>query len=63
MTEKLPDCNVSIIGAGPYGLSAAAYLRAAGVETRVFGEPMCFWENENAGWHVFALELGRLPHC
>jgi len=38
------DCNVTIIGAGPYGLSAAAFLRASGVETRVFGEPMAFWE-------------------
>jgi FAD-dependent urate hydroxylase len=46
MREKLPDCSVSIIGAGPYGLSAAAYLRAAGVETRVFGEPMSFWERQ-----------------
>jgi hypothetical protein len=46
MTEKLQDCQVSIIGAGPYGLSAAAYLRAAGVETRLFGEPMSFWERQ-----------------
>src|SRR5580698_230572 len=46
MTEKLQDCQVSIIGAGPYGLSAAADLRAAGVETRVFGEPMSFWERQ-----------------
>jgi len=37
---------VVIVGAGPYGLSAAAYLRAAGVETRAFGEPMSFWENQ-----------------
>jgi hypothetical protein len=34
---------VAIIGAGPYGLSAAAYLRAANVEVRIFGEPMGFW--------------------
>jgi cation diffusion facilitator CzcD-associated flavoprotein CzcO len=39
-------CHVAIIGAGPYGLSAAAYLRAAGVETRAFGEPMAFWQNQ-----------------
>jgi cation diffusion facilitator CzcD-associated flavoprotein CzcO len=39
-------CEVAIIGAGPYGLSAAAHLRAAGVETRVFGEPMSFWERQ-----------------
>jgi cation diffusion facilitator CzcD-associated flavoprotein CzcO len=38
-------CNVAIIGAGPYGLAAAAHLKAAGVETLVFGEPMGFWRN------------------
>ncbi|HXZ42927.1 MAG TPA: NAD(P)-binding domain-containing protein [Terriglobales bacterium] len=40
------DCDVTIIGAGPYGLAAAAHLRAAGIEARVFGEPMSFWENQ-----------------
>lgn len=35
--------DVAVIGAGPYGLSAAAHLRAAGVQTRIFGEPMGFW--------------------
>lgn len=33
-----------IVGAGPYGLSAAAHLNAKGVEVRVFGEAMSFWE-------------------
>jgi len=42
----LRDCHVTIVGAGPYGLSAAAYLQAARIETRVFGEPMSFWENQ-----------------
>src|SRR5271169_14733 len=46
MKSTLADCNVTIIGAGPYGLSAAAYLRAAVIETRVFGEPMVFWEKQ-----------------
>ncbi len=46
MSTNRADCNVTIIGAGPYGLSAAAYLRAGGIETRVFGEPMAFWENQ-----------------
>src|SRR5271155_6239576 len=32
-----------VIGAGPYGLAAAAHLKAANIETRVFGEPMLFW--------------------
>ena len=41
-----PSCNVTVIGAGPYGLSAAAYLRAAGVEKRIFGETMSFWEQQ-----------------
>jgi FAD-dependent urate hydroxylase len=44
MEKKTHDCNVTVIGAGPYGLSSAAYLRAAGIETRIFGEPMSFWE-------------------
>ena len=34
---------VVIVGAGPYGLAAAAYLRHVGVETRVFGGAMQFW--------------------
>lgn len=37
-------CDVTILGAGPYGLSAAAHLKAVqGAEVRVFGEPMEFW--------------------
>ena len=43
---KSSDCYVTVVGAGPYGLSAAAYLRAAGVEARVFGEPMAFWQKQ-----------------
>lgn len=39
-------CNVTVIGAGPYGLSGATYLQAAGIERRVFGEPMSFWANQ-----------------
>jgi pyridine nucleotide-disulfide oxidoreductase len=35
--------DVAIIGAGPYGLSIAAYLRAAGVAFRIFGDPMSNW--------------------
>jgi FAD-dependent urate hydroxylase len=40
------DCQVVVLGAGPYGLSAATYLRAAGVETHVFGRPMSFWQDQ-----------------
>ncbi len=39
------ECDVAIVGAGPYGLSAAAHLGAAdGLAVRVFGPPMSFWE-------------------
>ena len=38
-------CDVAIVGAGPYGLSAAAHLQAVdGLRVRIFGEPMSFWE-------------------
>jgi hypothetical protein len=51
--ERTPECSVAIIGAGPYGLSAAAYLRTAGVEARVFGHPMAFWDTQMpAGMHL-----------
>ena len=39
----LNTSDVAIIGAGPHGLSLAAYLRAKGVEHRVLGDPMQFW--------------------
>jgi cation diffusion facilitator CzcD-associated flavoprotein CzcO len=38
-----PAVDVAIVGAGPYGLCIAAYLNAAGVDCRVFGEPMQCW--------------------
>ncbi|KQV12122.1 MULTISPECIES: FAD-dependent oxidoreductase [unclassified Kitasatospora] len=34
---------VAIVGAGPYGLSVAAHLKALGVPVRVFGVPMGSW--------------------
>ena len=37
------DCEVIVIGAGPFGLAAAAHLAERGVATQVFGEPMSFW--------------------
>jgi len=43
--RTMQKCDVAIVGAGPYGLSAAAHLRAAnGLDVHVFGEPMSFWE-------------------
>lgn len=42
----MPDYDVVIVGAGPYGLSAAAHLSAVkGLEVRLFGDPMSFWEH------------------
>lgn len=41
----MTPCDVAIVGAGPYGLSAAAHLGTVkGLEVRVFGEPMSFWD-------------------
>lgn len=37
--------DVAIVGAGPYGLSLAAHLRAAGVNYRHFGLPMRLWRS------------------
>jgi hypothetical protein len=35
----------AIVGAGPYGLSIAAHLRAEGIESLVIGQPMASWRN------------------
>lgn len=37
--------DVAIVGAGPYGLSLGAHLRAAGVRFRQFGLVMNLWRN------------------
>jgi len=39
----MTKCDVAIIGAGPYGLSIAAHLRARSVDFRIFGNPMHTW--------------------
>ena len=39
-------CDVAIIGAGPYGLSAGVHLKAKGISACVFGEPMEFWAHK-----------------
>jgi thioredoxin reductase len=45
--------DVAIIGAGPYGLSVAAHLRAQGVSVRIFGSPMQAWrESMPAGMRL-----------
>jgi thioredoxin reductase len=40
------DYDVTVIGAGPYGLSAGAFLKAKGLGVRVFGKPMEFWADK-----------------
>ena len=41
--------EVCVIGAGPYGLTAAAHLRASGLSVRVFGDVMSFWRTMPSG--------------
>jgi len=45
----MPETDVAIVGAGPYGLTAAAYLRQANADVRVLGDPMSFWRTMPAG--------------
>jgi cation diffusion facilitator CzcD-associated flavoprotein CzcO len=41
----MENCDVVILGAGPYGLAAATHLKnVKGLTVRIFGEPMSFWE-------------------
>jgi FAD-dependent urate hydroxylase len=37
--------NLAIIGAGPYGLSISAHLRAYGIYHEIFGQPMSSWRH------------------
>ncbi len=37
--------RVAVIGAGPYGLSVAAHLRARGIPFRIFGSPLESWRH------------------
>jgi len=39
------DFDATIVGAGPFGLSAATYLKDKGKGVGIFGEPMSFWQN------------------
>src|SRR6202046_1711388 len=44
--DRVADCEVAIVGAGPYGLSAAAHLKALGMDVRIFGGAMDFWASK-----------------
>ena len=38
--------EITIVGAGPYGLALAAHLpKISGLPFRIFGEPMAFWRD------------------
>jgi thioredoxin reductase len=39
------ECDVAIVGAGPYGLSLAAHLNDRKADFQIFGEPMQFWRD------------------
>jgi thioredoxin reductase len=39
----MAHCDVAVVGAGPYGLSIAAHLRARHVDHRIFGTPLETW--------------------
>jgi thioredoxin reductase len=38
--------GITIVGAGPFGLSVAAHLRARGLQFRIIGNPMQSWRNK-----------------
>jgi NADPH-dependent 2,4-dienoyl-CoA reductase/sulfur reductase-like enzyme len=47
MSSMRSDCDVAVVGAGPYGLSTAAHLRMdKGIDARVIGKPMSFWQQQ-----------------
>jgi FAD-dependent urate hydroxylase len=52
IVEVKPNNPTVIIGAGPYGLSIAAYLQAQGIPALVFGKPMESWHNMPEGMYL-----------
>jgi cation diffusion facilitator CzcD-associated flavoprotein CzcO len=60
--------DVAIVGAGPYGLSAAAQLKSRGIDFRIFGKPMIFWQrmlpkinlkSPDFGTNIYTAERGH----
>ena len=48
-----------VIGAGPYGLSVAAHLRARRIQARVFGEVMSSWRSHMPAGMCLKCKGGR----
>ncbi len=46
------DKTTVVIGAGPYGLSVAAHLKARGIPTYILGKPMEFWKRMPAKMYL-----------
>ncbi len=62
------SCDVAVVGAGPYGISAAAHLRKGGVDVHAFGDPMSFWREMPRGmllrsrWEASNIAFPSGPH-
>jgi FAD-dependent urate hydroxylase len=50
--------EVAIVGAGPYGLSVACFLRRRGVSFRIFGEVMRTWRQMPGGIYLKSPDYG-----
>ncbi|MGW3152587.1 NAD(P)-binding domain-containing protein [Streptomyces sp. NPDC001177] len=68
MDETL-STNVLVVGAGPFGLSAAALARDYGIDAQVVGRPMGFWHEHmpdgmllrsGVDWHLDAAGVHTL---
>lgn len=64
--EGAAELELLIVGAGPYGLSAAALAKDRGVNFEIVGQPMQFWRENmppgmflrsSADWHMDPLEI------
>jgi cation diffusion facilitator CzcD-associated flavoprotein CzcO len=58
-TVAVRTTDIAIIGAGPYGLSISAHLRAKGIPHTIYGEPMSSWRR----YMPTAMLLRSEPHA
>ena len=61
--QPMPQAQLLVIGAGPYGLSTAALAQEHGIQTTIVGHPMSFWREHmpegmflrsGVDWHLDA---------